>query len=156
MNKTHGEAKHSQRSPEYLIWQSMVGRCNSSTHSAFKDYGAKGITVCDRWRGKDGFQNFLADMGRRPTPKYTIDRFPNGGGNYEPDNCRWATRTEQNNNRRSSRLLTFLGRTQTTTQWAKEFGLKRDALYWRLNAGWSVGDALQTPITQRKQSCSSG
>lgn len=86
--------------PEYWVLQGMYGRCRgSSKRRDYKYYGGRGIVVCDRWSGKTGFDNFIKDMGKRPTKKHTIDRI-NPDGNYEPSNCRWATMIEQNNHRR--------------------------------------------------------
>jgi hypothetical protein len=76
----------------------MIGRCEDSNQPAFKYYGARGIKVCERWRGS--YENFLADMGRRPSPVHSLDRYPNNDGDYEPSNCRWATDSEQNSNKR--------------------------------------------------------
>lgn len=91
---THGLYK----TPTYNSWRSMLARCSDSTHRNFKDYGGRGITVCSRWR--ESFENFLADMGERP-PDKSLDRIDTNG-HYEPGNCRWATRTEQNRNKRST------------------------------------------------------
>jgi len=85
------------KSPEYRIWQSMKTRCFNPKHVKFSNYGGRGITVCQRW--KDSFPAFLEDMGLRPDPSLTLDRI-NNDGDYEPANCRWATASEQNSNRR--------------------------------------------------------
>jgi len=95
----HGHAMAGQRSPTHSSWHNMLDRCNNPNRSLYKNYGGRGIKVCDRWQGDHGFENFLADMGERPLGK-SIDRYPNNDGNYESSNCRWATRKEQNLNRR--------------------------------------------------------
>jgi Staphylococcus phage HNH endonuclease len=83
---------------EYSAWIRMIQRCEDKNLKAYKDYGGRGIRVCERWR--HDFPAFLADMGPRPSPTHSVDRFPNNDGNYEPSNCRWATKREQRLNQR--------------------------------------------------------
>jgi hypothetical protein len=93
--RTHGR----RYCPEYNTWAGMHSRCENPKEAGYKNYGGRGITVCERWRS---FENFYADVGDRPSPKHSIDRI-NNDGNYEPGNVRWATRTEQNRNRRPAK-----------------------------------------------------
>jgi hypothetical protein len=95
---SHGHCVNGQDSPTYRSWYNLLSRCTNANHNSYERYGGRGITVCERWQGKGGFQNFLEDMGPRPLGK-TIDREDNDG-NYEPGNCRWATKEEQTVNQR--------------------------------------------------------
>lgn len=103
-HRHHGHAQQrdgTRPSPTYVSWRAMLARCYDSSHPYFHNYGGRGITVCDRWRYS--FKAFLSDVGTRPSVKHSIDRYPNNDGDYEPGNVRWATRTEQNRNRRTVR-----------------------------------------------------
>jgi hypothetical protein len=133
---------------EYGIWWGMVARCEDPRQQNYDRYGGRGIKVCDKWRGS--FAAFLADLGPRPSREHTIDRIDNNG-NYEPGNVRWATRIEQANNKRTSRTVTALGRTLTMSQWARETGIKRTALDYRINRGWSPDAALTRPLRANRR-----
>jgi len=135
---THGM----YRTPEYVAWNNMKDRCFNSNHKRYSDWGGRGITVCDRWLN---FENFIADMGSRPAPKHSIDRIDNNG-NYCPDNCRWATKAEQDNNRRSNRFITIDDDTLTIAQWENKMGFNKNVIQNRLNMGWSEYDAVMTPV----------
>jgi hypothetical protein len=137
---THGGTN----TPEHRAWKDMKGRCLNPDHEEYRNYGARGISVCSEWL--DSFPNFLRDMGHRPSPKHSVDRYPNNDGNYEPRNCRWGTDKEQQNNTRRNRLLTVKGKTQTLQQWAEEFGISNMTLSSRLRLGWSVENAVTLPI----------
>lgn len=99
----HGHARGYRVTPEYMSWAAMLQRCTNPNTSNYSRYGGRGVTVCDRWTGEHGFENFLADMGLRPEGT-TMDRFPDKNGNYEPGNCRWATAKEQARNTRTVKL----------------------------------------------------
>lgn len=128
-------------SPIYRVWGDMISRCNSSTNTAYPNYGGRGIRVCRRWLK---FEYFLADMGFPPKGK-SLDRVDNNG-NYKKSNCRWATRFEQENNKRSSLILVNSAAIRKTrAQWAAELGLTPGAISYRLRMGWSVINAITTP-----------
>jgi len=125
----------------YTVWDRMKSRCLREQDKDYKRYGARGISVCDRWML---FDNFLADMGVRPDG-LQLDRI-NNDGNYSPENCRWVTPRQNTNNRRSSRFLEFKGKRQTIVEWAREMGICSKALMHRLKVGWSIEDALTKPV----------
>jgi hypothetical protein len=137
----HGES----RSPEWSVWVGMIRRCKPNDANK-KIYFDRGIKVCERWtEDKKGFINFLQDMGRRPSSKYSIDRI-NNDGNYEPGNVRWATDLTQNTNKRSNHFLEYNGEKKCISEWAKERKIKNATLWLRISKGWSIEKALNTPI----------
>jgi hypothetical protein len=127
----------------YRIWWAMRTRCFNRHDDNYTNYGARGVTVCERWLK---FMNFYEDMGDPPTAKHTLDRYPNCNGNYEPSNCRWATPEQQANNRRSNLVVEYQGRTMTASQWDRECGFPRSTMCLRLRNGWSVEEAINTPM----------
>jgi len=135
LNRQHGDTY----SIEFFTWLRIRDRCKNKTCKDYDNYGGRGIFVCDRW--DLSYAAFLSDMGRRPSPRHSIDRIDNNGP-YTPDNCRWATSREQNNNRRSSRLLEFGGETRTMAEWARHLGISPATLKWRIHNGWSVERSL--------------
>lgn len=130
--------------PEYKAWTSMKGRCENPRARQYKNYGARGISVAERWRVS--FATFLADMGRRPTSKHSIDRI-NNDGNYEPGNCRWATKTQQARNTRVSRVLSAGGTSATIPEWAERTGIGASAIRERLRRGWSPERAVGISVS---------
>jgi len=142
-NITHGGARHGKRLPEYRPWCAIKTRCLNPNDRSYPAYGGRGITICDRWQ--DSFENFLADMGPRPTVLHSIDRIDNDRG-YEPGNCRWATSRDQARNTRRNRALTFNGETQCIRAWEEQLGFGRGVINARLKLNWSVERALTEPI----------
>jgi hypothetical protein len=143
--RTHGYSRlpgTGKKTPTYRSWQSMIARCSNPSCFGFEHYQKKGITVCERWKK---FENFLADMGKRPTNK-TLERKDNSKG-YEPDNCKWATKLEQANNRETNRRFTYRGEEYSLSQLARHTGASRSMLRGRLilSTGWTVEGAVHTP-----------
>lgn len=144
----HSRARAGRRpSPTYKTWRSMVERCTDQKAVGFRLYGGRGITVCARWLGEHGFENFLADMGERPAGK-TLDRFPNRDGDYEPGNCRWATAKEQARNTRRNRILTIDGESAPAVVWEERMGLPKGLVADRIYRGWSPRAAVLTPVVR--------
>lgn len=131
----------------YVVWCKMRQRCENPKNDRYADYGGRGIEVCERWQQ---FENFRQDMGERPTGT-SLDRYPNQNGNYEPGNCRWATRTQQQNNMRSNHLIEWRGRTMTLTEAAREVGIHPGTLLARIERGWSMTRAMTEPSTRKRR-----
>lgn len=145
----HGESRRGFRSPEWLTWASMYRRCYLPSQPNYKDYGAKGVTVCDEWRGPGGYERFLAEVGRRPSPEHSIDRIDSSLG-YQPGNCRWATSQEQNRNRSRTRWIEVDGERLCLQDWADRLGCKHTTISQRLRYGWSERRAVTEPVERRK------
>lgn len=143
LNRKHGL----KGTPEYVIWVGLRARCANTKSISHANYGGRGIKVCERW---DKFENFLSDMGVRPSPLHSIDRIDNDG-NYEPGNCRWATRVEQNSNTRRNRIVTYRGQEMTITEAACLAGsiVTGNHARNRIVLGWAVEAAVETPLMPR-------
>lgn len=126
----YGTHFHSQTALEYRTWQGMKRRCLNPNEPGYKNYGGRGIEVCERW--KNSYENFYADMGPKPTKTHTLERIDNNKG-YCPENCKWATRLEQQGNVRTNRLLTYDNRTMCLAAWARELGVHSSKLTYRVN-----------------------
>lgn len=139
---THGM----RNTPEYSSWASIIQRCYNPNRGVFSHYGGRGIKVCERWLS---FANFFADMGPKPSPDHSIDRYPDQNGDYEPTNCRWATQKQQMRNVGYNHLVEFRGREMTIAEACEIAGLKEGAVRVRLYRGWSIERALSEPIASR-------
>lgn len=129
---------------EHNVWRKLISRCNNKNDRSFNDYGGRGISVCGSWI--NSFEQFLSDMGQRPSSKHSIDRI-NNDGNYEPSNCRWATRKVQANNCRKNHVVTYRGEKYTIAQLAEATNIPRARLTLRINTlKWSVEDAVNRPL----------
>lgn len=122
----HGLTKNKKRPPEYNCWSGMKARCYYLNHPEYHLYGGRGISVCERWR--NSFENFLSDIGSRPSKYHSVDRFPDKNGNYEPANCRWATQRQQAGNTRTNRWIEYGGRTMILADWAREIEISAQHL----------------------------
>lgn len=145
--RLHGEGRKDEQSAEFRIWLSMKNRCNYPSSRAYKFYGGRGIKIDPRW--ERDFLSFLADMGRRPTNRHSIDRI-DGNDGYKPGNCRWATKSEQMRNTRRNRLVEFDGRTMPLAEAAELAGLPRYVVSQRITKlGWSDSRALTEPVNRK-------
>jgi hypothetical protein len=145
---THGKSA----SPTYRNWAAMRARCENPKHRNYHRYGGRGIRVCERWAGD--FAAFFSDMGERPTIEHTIDRIDNDG-NYEPSNCRWATRKEQSSNTSAVTILTLGEISLPVAEWARRYGVPGNTLRYRLSVGWPLSRALglEKKLSDGKKHC---
>lgn len=135
---------HNQRHTKlYEVWKSIKQRCFNPNNISYKNYGARGITICDDW--KNNFQSFFNwSMQNGYTTNLSIDRIDNNG-NYCPENCRWTDRHTQSNNTRSNRYITYNNQTKTLADWVKTTNLSYGCVFSRIQKGWSIDKALNTP-----------
>lgn len=138
--QAHWKLNMRQSNPAYSVWQDIKRRCYNRNYKQYKDWGGRGIIVCDRWI--NSYSNFLKDMGERPSPEHSIERI-NTNGNYEPGNCRWATKFEQNNNRRDTVKITIDNLTDTFSGWATRTGLSRSLIVTRYYKGVLGSDLIK-------------
>lgn len=143
-NTSHGNAPRKRATKSYSVWTGIIERCNNKNSKKYKNYGGRGISVCQQWLK---FENFLADMGHRPDG-LSIDRI-NNDGNYEPGNCRWATKKEQNLNTRQNNRILFSGLNLTVSEWGRRLCVDRRVIARRKKAGKSLSEVLR-PFTIRK------
>jgi hypothetical protein len=138
MSQKHGMSN----TKVYRAWRSMIRRCCNPKNEDYEFYGGRGITVAAEWMV---FENFYKDMGEPPSPLHSLDR-KEVDGNYEPDNCRWATHTEQQNNKRNNRKLTFNGETLSMSEWSRKLNLSKLLIRDRIESGWTPDRTLTTPV----------
>lgn len=125
------------------VWRAMKDRCTRKSCKAYKNYGGRGITICDEWLGEDGFQHFYDwSMSHGYRDDLTIDRIDNNG-NYCPENCRWATYKEQGNNTRKNHFITYDGLTMTIAQWERHLNLNKGTISNRLRRGWTEEECIE-------------
>ena len=134
------------RTPEYRAWINMKSRCYNHNSPNYDRYGGRGIAVCDRWL--DSFEDFLADVGPRPSSLHSLDRWPDQNGDYEPNNCRWATRIEQMRNVTSNKVVLIHGKEMTLAEAVERAPVPYNTVLYRLKRGWSLEDAVSRPQQQ--------
>lgn len=130
----------------YRIHHMMMCRCYTESTTHYENYGGKGIRVCKEWHNFMNFYNWAMANGYRDD--LTIDRI-DGNKDYEPSNCRWATKKEQSNNLLSNNVISFNGKTMTMAQWSEELGINRNTLDKRIRTGWTIEKAMTTPVNKK-------
>jgi len=142
----HGHARVGRLTRTFRIWRGMLSRCSNKNATDYQHYGGMNLRVCKRWQ--ESYTNFLADMGECPSSGHSIGRIRNSVG-YTKSNCTWQTRIEQARNRRSNKQLTLNGTTLLLVEWAEKLNVPRQTISARLRRGWSVQEALITPVGRR-------
>ena len=132
--------------PSYRSWDNMKKRCLNLNQNKWKSYRDRNITICNKWLK---FEGFYEDMGDKPEGK-TLDRI-NNNGNYEIDNCRWATPKQQSNNMVSNRRLNHKGKSLTISQWARALNINNKTLWKRIKKGWTTKEALEIPVGEKRR-----
>jgi hypothetical protein len=143
-NTTHGMRK-TKASKVYSAWRSMKQRCSNQKNAFYKNYGGRGIKICERW--KVSFENFFSDMGNPPSNDYSLDRI-DVNGDYTPSNCRWATNEQQQNNKSNNVSIKFRGVEKTLAEWADSTGISYSALWHRVNKGWPIEEIFSVPVSK--------
>lgn len=138
------------KTAEYRAYIDMKKRCYNPKNKHYKDYGERGIFVCDYWLGEDGFEHFIKDIGEKPKGKYSLGRINNEKG-YYPENCRWETDIEQNRNLRSNLLLTYKGETKCVSEWCEIYNINKSTFKHRYRSGWSINKIIETPVKSPKK-----
>ena len=144
--RNRGRDKRRHGTPEYKAWSAMLERCNNPKCANYPRYGARGIKVCHRWRS---FDNFLADVGKRPSPTHSLDRIDNSK-DYKPSNIRWATRKQQMRNMRNNRIVSLKGKKMTMIEACEMNGINYSTANQRLEYGWGEAAFLTPPNKNRR------
>ena len=151
VGKNNGRYKHGgnmDSKPTYSSYHAMRNRCYKPSFWAYHRYGGRGIKVCDRWLGKDGYANFVHDVGYRPTAKHSIDRI-DSDKDYYPENCKWSTQIEQTNNVSTNVVININGKTNTLAEWCRIYNQRYGLVHLRHRKGWDWERALQTKTLGR-------
>lgn len=144
----HGATAGGKPTAEFRIWKGIKERCTNAASKSYPRYGGRGIRICDRWA--QSFQNFVDDVGPRPTMRHSLDRYPENNGHYEPGNVRWTTPKQQSANRQNSRLLTIDGETRPLYDWAPVLGISRSTIwYWLKKKGLTEQQIAAKAIARR-------
>lgn len=144
----HGNSRRQAVTAEYKTWCGIIRRCENPNDVSFPRYGGAGVVICGEWRRS--FASFLRDVGPKPSAEYSIDRWPDPDGHYEPGNCRWATESQQARNKRDTRYVMAFGERLVLADASDRYGIRIGTLWARLKRGWDVETALTTPMDYRR------